>query len=92
MPSGYTLSERPSHYQPLFDYLAGCPDDEVVLTFKEIATLIGRRTLPESAILRTAWWTNKRNGQVQAWQALGWKAHAERDNLRVRFTRDAEEG
>ncbi len=53
MPSGYRISDRPSDYQPLVDLLAASHDDEVVLTFKEIAALIGRPTLPETAVLHT---------------------------------------
>jgi len=64
--------------------------EEVVLTYREIAVMIGR-PLPETAILHTAWWTGTRQAPVQAWRALGWHAHASPANLRVRFTRDAEE-
>ena len=80
---------RPSRYQPLVDYLAACEQDAVVLTFKEIAALIGRRALPEAAILRSGWWTDGRNAPVQRWRAAGWQARADRDQLRVRFTRAA---
>lgn len=92
MPSGYPMRDRPSRYQPLVDLLAASDDDdEVVLTFKEIAAIIGRRHLPESAILRPGWWTNKRNGPVALWMAIGWRARADRDRLRVIFTRATEE-
>ncbi len=92
MPSGFAMRDTPSRYQPLIDYLAACEQDEAVFTFKEIAAMIGRRSLPEPAILSTAWWTYGKNPHVQRWRAIGWRAHSDRDNLRVRFTRDAEEG
>lgn len=78
----------PTKYQPLFDFLAEATDDEVVLSFTEIATMIGG-ALPESAILRPAWWANQSFAQVRTWRAMGWRARAEHDNLRVIFTRDA---
>lgn len=40
-------------YQPLVDHLGVASGDELVLTFAEIAARIGRRYLPESAILTT---------------------------------------
>lgn len=89
MPSGYKLSDVPSIYQPLFDFLAEADGDEVVLTYKEVAALI-RAPLPTMAVLGTAWWTNKAIAHVQAWRALGWVAHSSAAHRRVRFTRDAE--
>jgi len=73
------------------DLLAASDDDEVVLTFAEIAAIIGRRHLPETAILHPGWWTDKRNGPVVRWTAIGWRARADRDHLRVTFTRATEE-
>ncbi len=87
MPSGYRIGDRPSDYQPLVDLLAASDDDEVVLTFKEIAALIGRPTLPETAVLHVAWWRSKQNTAVMLWTAIGWQARADRDHLRVIFTR-----
>ncbi len=78
-------------YQTLVDRLAASDDDAVGLTFKEIAAIIGRRTLPETAILHPAWWRNKRNGPVVRWTAIGWRARADRDHLRVILTRATEE-
>ncbi len=65
MLSGFGMRDKPSRYQPLIDYLAACEQDEVVLTFTAIATMIGRRWLPEPANLSTAWWTYARNPHVQ---------------------------
>ncbi len=78
-------------YQTLVDRLAASDDDEVVLTFKEIAAIIGRRTLPESAILHPGWWRNSTSTHVKLWTAIGWQARADRDHLRVTFTRATEE-
>ncbi len=85
------MRDKPSRYQALVDLLAASNDDEVVLTFKEIAAIIGRRHLPETAILHPGWWTDKRNGPVVLWTAIGWRARADRDHLCVHFARDAEE-
>lgn len=78
-------------YQTLVDRLAASDDDEVVLTFKQIAAIIGRPTLPESAILHPTWWRKKTSTHVVLWTAIGWQAHADRDHLRVIFTRTVTE-
>jgi len=76
-------------YQPLVDFLADSDAGAVVLTYKEIAAMIGG-ALPESAILQAGWWTKRSQFPIEAWTALGWRAHVDRDQLRVRFTREAE--
>jgi len=91
MPSGHATSDVPSKYQPLFDLLANATGDEITLTYKEVVALIGG-PLPESAIITSSWWTNTTKSHVAAWDALGWHAHRDWAHLRVRFTRDAEEG
>ncbi len=91
MPSGPKTSDVPSRYQPLIDYLAEATGDEMTLTYKEVAVLIGD-LLPETAVLSTTWWTRTQFPHVQAWRALGWRAHGSAAHRRVRFTRDAEEG
>jgi len=91
MPSGHKLSDKPSKYQPLFDLLTAATGDEMTLTYKEVAALIGG-PLPVTAVLQTYWWRGKPYDHVQTWRALGWRAHASAANRRVRFTRDAEEG
>ncbi len=85
------MRDKLSRYQPLIDFLAMCEQAEVVLTFKEIAAMIGG-PLPESAIITSSWWTNKTTSHVAAWHAHGWQARRDWDHLRVTFTRDAEEG
>ncbi len=89
MPSGRSLTVAPSRYQSLVELLADCEESEIVLTFKEIATIIGG-PLPESAVLGMSWWTTTKNPPVGQWRAMGWRAHTERARLRVCFTRDAE--
>ncbi len=79
-----------SPFERLADYLAACPADEVTLPFTEIATIIGGR-LPEEAVLRSSWWRTQAHRPVQLWQALGWEARADRDHLRVTFTRMRDE-
>ena len=68
MPSGHKTSEVPSTYQPLLDLLAEATGDEVVLTYRQVAALVG--PLPESVVHGTAWWTSKERTQVAAWRAL----------------------
>jgi hypothetical protein len=91
MPKGHKTRDVPSRYQPLLAFLAACEGDEVVLPYRAVAALIGG-PLPESAILYTSWWTSKKSAHVQEWRAMGWRAHASPAHLRVRFTRDADEG
>ncbi len=87
MPRGYSTSEKPSRYQPIADRLAASDTDEVVLTYREVAAIIGH-PLPESAILSTSWWTSNNHLHVALWRALGWRASVDRNHLRVTFTRD----
>jgi len=81
-------------YQPLAAYLAASDAAEVVLTLGEIQAIIGA-PLPPSAYGVVQYWagsTGKAYGHTHAWQARGWRARLEARHLRVRFTRDAEEG
>ncbi len=81
----------PSKYQPLIDLLAAATGDEMTLTYKEVAALIGG-PLPEQAILTSYWWIRNDGTPPTLWRAMGWRAHADRDHQRVIFTRNAEEG
>ena len=89
------MSSGPEQSEPLSSpsstLLEATTGDEIMLTYKEVAALIGG-PLPEAAILSTAWWTARRYAQVQMWRAMGWVAHPSAAQMRVRFTRDAEEG
>ena len=77
MSSGHKMSDMPSRYQPLFDLLAATTGDEVTLTYKEVAALIGG-PLPETAIFQSGWWTSKANRTVQSVEGDGWVAHPQR--------------
>ena len=83
-------TKQPSPYQPLVDYLASSTADEVTLTVRELTALIGR-PLPEGAILYTDWWTSASKRPATLVRALGWRARADRDHLRVVFTRVTDE-
>ncbi|MEM7029686.1 MAG: helix-turn-helix transcriptional regulator [Chloroflexota bacterium] len=54
-----------SKYHPLFLYLRQSGQDEVTLDFAKIEELLGDR-LPKSARTQRAWWSNRKQGAVQA--------------------------
>ncbi len=89
MPGEHPMSDVPSRYQPLVDHLAASTEAEMIVTFAAIKRLIGG-TLPETALRTAAWWTNPAHRHVRLWRAVGWRAHVDWRNSRVRFTRDAE--
>ena len=62
-----------SKYQPLFEYLHRSNQREVTLTFGEIEVLMGE-TLPDSARVKRAWWSNRSKGALQAsaWMEAGY--------------------
>ena len=62
-----------SEYQPLFEYLHLSNQREVTLTFGEIEVLMGE-TLPDSARVKRAWWSNRSKGALQAsaWMEAGY--------------------
>lgn len=62
-----------SKYQSLLEYLRRCEQREVTLTFAEIELLIND-TLPASARLKRAWWSNRSKGALQAsaWMEAGY--------------------
>ena len=65
---------RGSAYQPLADYLAAQPANEVTLSFGEIEAIL-TRPLPASAYL-PHWWTvrNANHARSQSWRSAGWDA------------------
>ncbi len=80
----------PTKYQPLVDYVAKHPEKVLTLSFAEIETIVGS-PLPES-MQTDAWlWRGPEYAYVWRLEALGWRAHLDRRNQCVRFTRDAEE-
>lgn len=91
MPGGSPTDDTPSRYRPLVALLAASTEAEVILTFTAIKRLIGG-TLPETALRTAAWWTNPTHRHVRRWRAVGWRAHVDWRNSRVRFTRDVQDG
>src|SRR4051812_43580346 len=79
--------KQPNSYQPLLDHLANSTANEVTLTFREIEVILNR-PLPKTAILLTGWWSNPSRPHTRTWRARGWRARADRDHLRVVFTRE----
>jgi DNA-binding transcriptional regulator YiaG len=62
-----------SKYKPLLDFLRGCNQNEVSLTFAEIEALMND-SLPDSAKSKRAWWSNRSKGALQAsaWMEAGY--------------------
>lgn len=54
-----------SKYQPLLEFLRGSDQNEITLSFAEIENLI-KDTLPNSAKIKRAWWSNRSKGALQA--------------------------
>jgi DNA-binding transcriptional regulator YiaG len=62
-----------SRYFPLFERLKRGTEQEIVLSFAEIETLIGGN-LPASARVAKAWWSNREGGaQAAAWMQAGYR-------------------
>ncbi len=78
----------PSTYQPMADYLAAIESAEAVLTFAQIEAILGV-PLSLSAQTSPSWWSGTIPSHTRTWRALGWRAHLEQRDQRVRFTRDA---
>jgi len=80
-------------YDPLRDYLMQCGNDEVVLSFSDIETIIGS-PLPPSASKYDAWWANvgdsllTQHSHAKSWHAAGYKARVNRAEKTVRFCRE----
>lgn len=78
-----------SKYNLLYAHLRRSDAEMVTLTFGEIEGLIGA-PLPASARSQRAWWSNRRQGAVQATAWMGAGYHVEMLNLadeRVTFRR-----
>ena len=62
-----------SKYQPLLQYLRRSSQQEITLAFTEIEALMGE-PLPDSALSKKAWWSNRKNGglQAKAWMDAGY--------------------
>lgn len=69
-----------SKYNPLYSHLRQQGAEEVTLTFAQIEALIGER-LPFSARTQRAWWSNRKQGAVQAQAWMGAGYHVEELDL-----------
>jgi hypothetical protein len=67
-------SRRSSVYRPLSDHLARSGRDVLVVSFDDVARLIGK-PLPASAFDWPAWWSNDRSCRSQraAWRRAGYR-------------------
>lgn len=78
-----------SKYYPLQEYLRQSGADEIAMTFAEVEEILGA-SLPPTARVQRAWWSNRSSGAVQAnaWMLAGY--HAEEVDIgdeRVTFRR-----
>ena len=76
-----------SKYQQLFEYLRRSNQRQLTLTFAEIEVLMGE-TLPDSARVKRAWWSNRSKGALQAsaWMEAGYLVEKlDLDGERVTF-------
>jgi hypothetical protein len=79
----------PRKYDPLAAYLAGLAADRVVLSFAEIAAILGTALPPSARTPR--FWLNaaSRSPQARAWRRVGWRVAASNVGLgTVTFARD----
>lgn len=78
-----------SRYAALANWLAGQKEDQILLTFEQIETII-RSPLPDSARQLRAWWANDRGGHMHSilWLEAGWKVvYVDLDERQVVFAR-----
>lgn len=63
-----------SDYQLLADYLSSQPARQIVLTFEQLARILGRDRLPPSAYKYRQWWANSRShSHAHSWLDAGWE-------------------
>ncbi len=79
----------PTKYQPLVDHVAAQTEGALTLTLAQIEAIIGS---PLSETMQVdAWqWNNTEFALVWRLAAFGWRAHLDRRNRCVHFTRDTE--
>lgn len=67
------MSKGGSKYGPLLEYLHRNEQPEVTLSFAQIELLMND-TLPDSARVKRAWWSNRSKGALQAssWMEAGY--------------------
>jgi DNA-binding XRE family transcriptional regulator len=76
-----------SKYQPLLEFLRGSQQNDVILSFAEIESLING-SLPDSAKTQKAWWSNRKKGalQAEAWIEAGYRVeNVDFEQQQVRF-------
>ncbi|BAZ31856.1 hypothetical protein NIES4074_43290 [Cylindrospermum sp. NIES-4074] len=81
-----------SKYQLLLDFLRGSQQNDVILSFAEIETLI-HDSLPDSAKTKSAWWSNRKKGALQAsaWMGAGYRVeNVDFEQQQVRFVKPPE--
>ena len=79
-------------YDPLYEFLGRQSCSRIVMTFSEVARIIGDDELVDSAFRYPAWWANETNPnpphvQKKAWLNAGFKAHPDLDKQMVVFER-----
>ncbi len=83
------FSKRPTaggKYGPLCDFLNGCEDDKISMTFTRIEQLVG--PLPKSAGVHRAWWANHEgNSQAKGWMPARFLAEPDPAHRTVVFRR-----
>ena len=67
-------------YYPLYEHLRQSGQDELILTFSAVETLINDQ-LPPTARTKRAWWSNRSQGAVQADAWMGAGYHVEEIDL-----------
>lgn len=73
-------------YVPLYEFLLGCSQDKVSMTFSRIEELVG--PLPKSATVHQAWWANHEgNPQAKGWMPARFLAEASPRHRSVVFRR-----
>jgi predicted DNA-binding protein (UPF0251 family) len=78
-----------SKYQLLLEFLRGSQQNDVILSFAEIETLIND-SLPDSAKTKSAWWSNRKKGALQAsaWMGAGYRVeNVDFEQQQVRFVK-----
>ncbi len=78
-----------SKYQPLFDHLYHCQQEEIMLDFATIEAIMGQ-SLPPSARRNRGWWSNRDKGglQAQSWKKASYHVvHIDLASEQVTFSR-----
>jgi len=76
-------------YDPLREHLRTRGSSAVIMTFDEIATVVGG--LPQSAYTYRVWWGNEdpTHSHCRSWADAGYRAEPDLAKRTVRFVRDS---